>query len=97
MLKLAWLTFPLGIVLMLIALNTSVPRYMIVHYLGNAFVGSISRYLQNRGSVEVQTLYGLLFLFGFLPTTLTILWTHYYTSRWLSRPAGIASPPAQTS
>mgnify|MGYP001389210492 CR=1 FL=1 len=70
---------------------------MIVHYLGNAFVGSISRYLQDRGSVEVQTLYGLLFLFGILPTSLMILWTHFYTLRWLSRPAGAASPSATRS
>lgn len=37
--KLAWLTLPLGIVLMLIALTASVPRYMISHYLGNRSLG----------------------------------------------------------
>lgn len=39
MLRLAWLTLPLGIVLMLIALNTSVPRYLIAHYLGKHALG----------------------------------------------------------
>ena len=55
---------------------------MIVHYLGNAFIGSLTGYLQSRGSIEVQTLYGVLFSFGILPTTLMILWTRFYTSRW---------------
>jgi len=56
---------------------------MIVHYLGNAFIGSITMYFQNRASVEVQAIYGVLFFFGILPTTLMILWTKFYTSRWL--------------
>ena len=56
---------------------------MIVHYLGNAFIGSLTGYLQSRGSIEVQTLYGILFSFGILPTTLMILWTRFYTSKWI--------------
>ena len=39
LLKLAWLTLPLGIVLMLIALTTSIPRYMVSHHLGNRALG----------------------------------------------------------
>jgi len=39
LLKLTWLTLPLGIVLMLIALTTSLPRYMVSHYLGSRALG----------------------------------------------------------
>ncbi len=39
MLKLAWLTLPLGIVLMLIALSTSIPRYLVDLYLGKRALG----------------------------------------------------------
>ena len=56
---------------------------MIVHFLGNVFIGSITLYLQNRASIEVQALYGVLFFFGILPTTLMCLWTKFYTTRWL--------------
>ena len=61
---------------------------MIVHYLGNAFIGSITMYFQNRASIEVQALYGVLLFFGILPTTLMILWAKFFTSRWLPRNAG---------
>ena len=39
MFKLARLTLPLGIVLMLVALNTSIPRYMVDHFLGRRALG----------------------------------------------------------
>lgn len=39
MLRLAWLTLPLGIVLTLVALGTSVPRFMVDHYLGRRALG----------------------------------------------------------
>ena len=66
---------------------------MIVHYLGNAFIGSITMYFQNRASIEIQALYGVLFFFGILPTTLMILWTKFYTSRWITQVmAGRSSP-----
>jgi O-antigen/teichoic acid export membrane protein len=39
MLKLAWLSLPLGVVLVLISLSTSIPRYMIDHYLGRQQLG----------------------------------------------------------
>ncbi len=56
---------------------------MIVHYLGNVFIGSLTAYLQSRASIEVQALYGMLFSFGILPTMLMILWTRFFTSKWL--------------
>jgi membrane protease YdiL (CAAX protease family) len=61
---------------------------MIVHYLGNVFIGSFTWYLQCRTSIEIQALYGVLFSFGILPTTLMILWTKFYASRWFPRVAG---------
>jgi membrane protease YdiL (CAAX protease family) len=57
---------------------------MIVHYLGNVFIGSLTGYLQTRASIEIQTLYGVIFSFGVVPTTLMILWTRFFTSRWLT-------------
>ena len=41
--RLAWLALPLGIVMMLISLNTNIPRYFIEHYLGRARVGHLRR------------------------------------------------------
>lgn len=37
--RLAWLAFPLGIVMMVISLNSNIPRYLIAHSLGEAGVG----------------------------------------------------------
>jgi membrane protease YdiL (CAAX protease family) len=56
---------------------------MIVHYLGNAFINSLLAYLQMWASVEVQVVYGIIFSFGIVPTALMILWTKYFSSRWL--------------
>ncbi len=56
---------------------------MIVHYLGNVFIGSLTGYLQVRASIEVQALYGVIFSLGVVPTILMILWTRFFSSRWL--------------
>jgi O-antigen/teichoic acid export membrane protein len=37
--KLAWLSFPLGVVMVLVSLNTNIPRYFVEHYLGEASLG----------------------------------------------------------
>jgi O-antigen/teichoic acid export membrane protein len=37
--RLAWLTLPLGFVMMLIALNTSIPQYFVEHYRGSRELG----------------------------------------------------------
>ena len=58
---------------------------MMVHFLGNAFIGSLTRYLQARASIEVQALYGVIFSLGFVPAALMILWTRFYTSKWLAK------------
>lgn len=56
---------------------------MIVHYLGNVFISSLTGYMQSRASIEIQTLYGVIFSLGVVPTTLMILWTRFFASRWL--------------
>jgi membrane protease YdiL (CAAX protease family) len=56
---------------------------MIVHYLGNAFIGSLTGYLQVRASVGLQALYGVIITLGIIPTTLTILWSRFFINRWL--------------
>jgi membrane protease YdiL (CAAX protease family) len=56
---------------------------MIVHYLGNVFIGSLTGYMQARASIEIQALYGVIFSLGVVPTTLMILWTRFFSSRWL--------------
>jgi membrane protease YdiL (CAAX protease family) len=56
---------------------------MIVHYLGNVTIGSLAGYLQARASIEIQALYGVILSFGVVPTTLMILWTRFFSSRWL--------------
>lgn len=63
---------------------------MIVHYLGNVFIGSLTAYVQNNASIEIQVLYGVIFSFGVVPTTLMILWTRFFTSRWV--PQAIKHP-----
>lgn len=55
---------------------------MLVHYLGNVFVGSLAGYMQNQASVEVQVLYGVTFTFGVIPVTLMILWVRFFTNTW---------------
>lgn len=59
---------------------------MIVHYLGNAFIGSLTAYLQARAPLGIEVLYGVIFSLGLVPSTLMILWTRFFVSRWLPRP-----------
>lgn len=56
---------------------------MIVHYLGNVFIGSLTGYIQSRASIEIQALYGVVFSLGVVPTALMIVWTRFFSSRWL--------------
>jgi len=57
---------------------------MIVHYLGNVFISSLVGYIQSKASVEIQVLYGVTFSLGIIPTALMILWTKFFTSKWLT-------------
>lgn len=56
--KLVWLALPLGFVMMLISLNSNIPRYFIEHYLGErelGFFAAIS-YLMVAGGMVVNAL-----------------------------------------
>ena len=64
---------------------------MIVHYLGNVFIGSLAGYMRSRAAVEIQVLYGVTLSLGVIPVILMILWTRSFTSRWLTDNATQAS------
>jgi membrane protease YdiL (CAAX protease family) len=71
---------------------------MVLHYLGNAFIGSLTWYLQETAPIETQVLYIIIFNLGLVPTTLIILWTRFFTARWpLARDAGSSGAPAAVS
>ncbi|MGL5879462.1 MAG: lipopolysaccharide biosynthesis protein [Xenococcaceae cyanobacterium] len=56
--KLTWLSLPLGIVMMLISLNTNLPRYFIERYLGEKELGMFAAlaYLMTAGNMVVNAL-----------------------------------------
>jgi O-antigen/teichoic acid export membrane protein len=56
--KLAWLCLPLGFVMMLISLNTNIPRYLIEQYLGDRELGIFGAlaYLMVAGNLVVSAL-----------------------------------------
>jgi membrane protease YdiL (CAAX protease family) len=56
---------------------------MLVHYLGNVFIGSFAGYMQASASVEVQVLYGLTFSLGVIPVTVMMLWVRFFARNWL--------------
>jgi len=55
---------------------------MMVHYLSNLFVGSLTSYLQTSASIQTQAIYGVVFSYGLVPTTLMILWALLFTTLW---------------
>jgi membrane protease YdiL (CAAX protease family) len=59
---------------------------MIVHYLGNLFVSAVNAYIQANASAQEVAIYGVVFTFGIIPTALMILWTRFFTTRWLTIP-----------
>ena len=59
---------------------------MIVHYLSNAFIFSLTKYLQTNASIEIQTLYGVIFSLGLVPVAAMIPWTKFFVSRWFPDP-----------
>jgi len=69
---------------------------MIVHYLGNVFIGSLTGYMQGSASVETQVLYGVTLSLGIVPTTLMILWTKFFTSKWLTADSHYEMPEAKS-
>jgi membrane protease YdiL (CAAX protease family) len=80
-------TFTIGLFYGYVFVRTrSLLPAMIVHYLSNVFIGSLAGYIQSRASIEMQSLFGVLFSLGIIPVTFMILWAIFFTSRWL--PAG---------
>jgi len=55
---------------------------MMVHYLGNLFVAPLTWYVQTSASIQTQAIYGVVFSFGLVPTTLMILWVLLFTALW---------------
>lgn len=55
---------------------------MVVHWLGNSFIWSITNYLQRNATPLEETLYGVIFTVGILPTILMYLWVRFLTKKW---------------
>lgn len=70
---------------------------MIVHYWGNVFIGSLVGYIQARASIEIQVVYGVLFSLGIVPVVLMILWTRFFSSRWLPARADRGLPDVEVT
>jgi len=64
---------------------------MLVHYLGNVFIGSLTAYMESSASAQVQALYGVTFSLGLVPVTLMILWVRFFAGRWLPRGMALQS------
>ena len=81
--QIAW-AFSLGLFYGYVFVRTrSLLPPMIVHYLGNVFISTLLGYIQTRASIEVQVLYGVILSLGVVPTALMILWSNFFSSRWL--------------
>jgi membrane protease YdiL (CAAX protease family) len=55
---------------------------ILIHYLNNLFIGTVTIYIQSNASVEIQSFYGIVFFFGLIPTTLSIIWIRYFLKKW---------------
>jgi membrane protease YdiL (CAAX protease family) len=55
---------------------------ILIHYLNNLFIGTITFYIQSNASAEIQSFYGIVFFFGLIPTTLSIIWIRYFLKKW---------------
>jgi membrane protease YdiL (CAAX protease family) len=55
---------------------------MIVHYLSNAFIGSLTGYMQSSASARTEALYGVILTLGIVPTFLMIIWTRFFLEKW---------------
>jgi membrane protease YdiL (CAAX protease family) len=80
--QVAWASI-LGLFYGYVVLKTdSLLPAMLLHYLGNLVVGSLTSYLQSSASIQTQALYGLIFTFGLLPTGLMLLWVKAFLNIW---------------
>jgi membrane protease YdiL (CAAX protease family) len=55
---------------------------MIVHYLSNAFIGSLTGYMQNNASAGTEAMYGVILTLGIVPTVLMIKWARFLIEKW---------------
>lgn len=55
---------------------------ILIHYLNNLFIGTVTGYIQSNASAEIQSFYGIVFFFGIIPTTLSIFWIRYFLKKW---------------
>jgi len=55
---------------------------ILVHYLGNLLLAAIDAYIQNKASVPLQAVYGVVFTLGIIPTMLMMLWTRLFSTWW---------------
>ena len=55
---------------------------VLVHYLSNLFIGSLTGYVQSNASAEVQSIYGIVFFLGLIPTTISIIWIRSFLKKW---------------
>ena len=57
---------------------------MIVHYLSNAFIGSLTGYMQNNAPAGTEALYGITLTLGIIPTVLMIIWARFFITQWMN-------------
>jgi membrane protease YdiL (CAAX protease family) len=55
---------------------------MVVHYLFNLFIWTLTNNIQIDATAQVQAFYGVLFFFGVFPSALAIIWTRFFIKRW---------------
>jgi membrane protease YdiL (CAAX protease family) len=55
---------------------------VLIHYLNNLFIGTVTGYIQSNASAEIQSIYGIVFFFGLIPTTVSIFWIKYFFKKW---------------
>jgi len=81
--QLVW-TFIIGLFYGYVFIETrSLLPSMIVHYLSNAFLGSLTGYMQSNASTGTQALYGITLTLGIIPTVSMFIWARFFITQWL--------------
>jgi membrane protease YdiL (CAAX protease family) len=55
---------------------------VLVHYLTNLFIGTVTGYVNAEATVEFQVLYNIVFFLGVIPVALSILWIRHFLKKW---------------
>lgn len=86
--------FMLGIAYAYMVVKTgSLIPAMILHFLGNLFVGTLNGYVATSTATGTQVVVGLLFTFGLVPSAAIMLWTRFFTARLPSAPGAQSTVP----